>query len=259
MGEPVNRFIYTDRYDRKWIVRTWNFEFIDNMLVVFSLPVPGGMISLTKYGYTDYIKNDAMNDIKFMTDYVYLTYFGTFKKWNEYLALKDYLPSVLKDFSMSYENGKILSVNYKKLEIKYGDELQKVSDDSEMKLYMSYFKEKNSIVWDIASIEFWENKSSDNSFTLSREMKPEKGLPDSYFSFWKKLMEQDTPYNGVPYKYENRTYVKSIHPRYAGIKAGSIPEPDIVYTVMVGREGSIEDQEMKKRLDNGCVSTVIKE
>ncbi|MGL4368841.1 MAG: S1 family peptidase, partial [Spirochaetota bacterium] len=69
LGNPVKRFIHTDRWGRKWIAQTWNLEFIDYTLAVFSMPVPGGMISVSQYGQTDLVNYDIMNDMKYMTDF----------------------------------------------------------------------------------------------------------------------------------------------------------------------------------------------
>jgi hypothetical protein len=259
MGNPVRRSIHTDRWGRKWIVQLWNLEFTDYTLVVFSTPVPGGMISVSQYGQTDIINNDLMNDLKFMMDYMYFSYFGTFKEWKEFLSLKEYLPDALKDFNFSYTSGGSVSTSYRNAMISYGTELQSVTDESEMKLYMSFFKNRGKVTWDITGVEFWENKAKENFYLLSREIRPEQGLNDSYFNFWKKLKGNEYPYNSTPFAYEGNTYIKAVHPKYLTAKTNASAESDVLYTVVVRREGSIEDAVMKTKLEKACSGAVIKE
>ncbi|MGL4368067.1 MAG: hypothetical protein ACRCUT_00110, partial [Spirochaetota bacterium] len=187
------------------------------------------------------------------------TYFGTFKEWQEYLSLAEFLPDVLKDFKFSYAQGGRVSLSYKKAEIAYKEDLQAVTDDSEMKLFMSFFNENGKAVWDITGVEFWENKAKDNYYLVSREGRPDKGLNDTFFSFWKKLLGKEYPFNSIPYKYEGSTYIKTVHPKFAEIKADQTPEPDVVYTIIVGREGSVDDSVMKEKMEKACASAAIKE
>jgi hypothetical protein len=257
MGNPVKRFMHTDRWGRKWIVQTWNLEFSDYTVIVFSMPVPGGMISVSQFGQTDIINNDIMNDLTFMMDYMYFSYYGTFKDWKSYLTLKEYLPEALKNFTFSYTSDGNVSTSYSNASISYGKELQDISDDSEMKLYMSFFKDRGKVLWDITGIEFWENKAKENFYLLSREMRPEQGLNESYFNFWKKLKGSEYPFNSTPYAYEGNTYIKSVHPKY--FSAGTVQEKDIMYTVSVRREGSMDDAAMKTKLEKACSGTKIKE
>jgi hypothetical protein len=244
LGEAYEKYEHTDRFKRKWLVRTWLLEYCDVKLVTFSLLVPEGTATILVYDQTDNIDNGYIHDLKVLTDFIYLSYYGTFKQWDEFYQNSKYLPEIFSTFDFSYTSDKSASFTSKKLSFSYGEDIFEISEDSDLSLKLTYFKHSNEIVWDIGGIIVGENKNNYNYFSIYRDLKPEEGLNESFFSEWEKISKQEYPYNSRPYLDDGKTHIISLHPKYRGVKS----EKDTVYSVGLTMEGKVRFGIMKKKM-----------
>jgi serine protease Do len=246
-GKEYEKLDYIDKYQRKWLIRTWLVEYNDNKLITFSLPVPGGTVTLIKYAPIGAIESGIFSDFKEMANFINISYIGTFKEWKEFLGMKEYLPAVFNNIEFSFVPGNNVKFKSDRVNLEYNASIQDISDDSEMKLYVSYFKDKGNVVWDIAAFDFWENKNNDNYFSLSREIKPEKGMKESYFTEWNKMIRQENPFNKTPYVEKQSTYIKGIHSKYDFLKKYGDGKIDFIYMISIGIADKIDNFKIKKK------------
>lgn len=89
-----------------------------------------------------------------------------------------------------------------------------------------------------------------------------KGMPlyrqvmnDSYFSEWNNIIKQEYPYNKNTYSYESNSYINTLHSKYSGKKESRLSEMSYTYTVEVCREGSVDDESMKAKI-NQLISNI---
>ncbi|OHD12084.1 MAG: hypothetical protein A2086_16195 [Spirochaetes bacterium GWD1_27_9] len=259
LGEAVEKYDFVDNYKRKWLIRSWNLEYVDYKLTTFSLLTPTGMVSILKIGQFSNMNSGDILDIKVITDYIYLSYYGTFKQWEEFLTSKDYLPEIFTNFELSYTNNKTASIKTKRLQINYKNESFEITPESDMKILISYLKENDNIIWDIAGIYIWENKNSNNYFAFFKELKPVEGLNDSYFSEWEKMWKQKYPYNATSYFDNGNTYIRTVHSNYSTLKNKLKIDNNFLYTAYIGLEGKINNFKMQKKLKDMISSTTILE
>src|SRR3990170_2063037 len=78
-GKAQEENTLTDAYGRKWLIRTWLKEYDDEKIVTFSLPVPSGYITMMREGQTGLVDNGFIPDMKALADFIYVSYYGTFK------------------------------------------------------------------------------------------------------------------------------------------------------------------------------------
>lgn len=256
MGNAVDKYFYTDKYRRKWIISSWNMEYNDAKLMTVSLPVPAGLVTILKIGQTGSIDGEYLSDLKVMLDFICISYYGTFEQWTGYLKLKNYVPDYFSDIKFLFTENKIASFKSKRFSVQYNSDILKITKDSDMKLSMEYFVDNGKVVWDIAKIIIGGNKNSKNYFKISRELKPVDGLPDSYTSNWEKIYKMKHPFNGTPFQYENKSYITTIYPKYAEMNEGNRKNIDFLYYTEYGREGKIKDKLMKKTIK--VINTSVK-
>jgi len=259
LGEAVEKYDFVDNYKRKWLIRSWNLEYVDYKLTTFSLLTPTGMVSILKIGQFSNMNSGDILDIKVITDYIYLSYYGTFKQWEEFLTSKDYLPEIFTNFELSYTNNKTASIKTKRLQINYKNESFEITPESDMKILISYLKENDNIIWDIAGIYIWENKNSNNYFAFFKELKPVEGLNDSYFSEWEKMWKQKYPYNATGIIAMYCSYIRTVHSNYSTLKNKLKIDNNFLYTAYIGLEGKINNFKMQKKLKDMISSTTILE
>jgi|GEM_PF-5812173 len=105
LGNADHASIHIDSYGRKWMVKTWPIPFGDQEVVMFSLPVPGGTLSLSRAGPT-HLLPDHILDLQALTNFVWITMEGTLKSWQEYLEMKPFLPALFSDIDTTFHDGK---------------------------------------------------------------------------------------------------------------------------------------------------------
>lgn len=243
MGKAQEDYIFTDSYKRKWIVRTWLMEFSDYKLLSFSLPIPGGFVSILMMGQTGFINNNILPDIEFYTDFIYLSYYGTLEQWDNYLKNKKFIPEPLKDISLSVDYNKNFKLKTNRIDITYSNEIMNITPKSDLSLKYSYFKDDGKVVWDIGGIIIGEDRNNSNIININRKPKPAEELSDSYQSKWNEVKEQKFPFNNTTYFNDGKTLIRTqIQPQKPK------KDTDFLYTLSFILEGKIQEESMKDKL-----------
>jgi serine protease Do len=105
LGRAKQEQVHVDAYQRKWQVRRWSIEHSDETVVSYALPVPGGYAILLHSGHESASYMYEL-DMKTLVDFAFVTYYGTLKQWQEFLAVRDMLPAAFASISIEPSYGK---------------------------------------------------------------------------------------------------------------------------------------------------------
>ncbi|MGA2515834.1 MAG: serine protease [Thermodesulfobacteriota bacterium] len=249
MGRAFEDDRFTDSYGRIWVVRTWLIEYDDRKVVTFSLPVPGGCIVMMRTGRTGDVDREDIPELKALSDFIYVSYYGAFKEWQEFLGMKNLLPSIFSTLDIHIEKDKSFRFKSARLCLSYGPEVMKISDKSGFQLDFGYFQEKGKAVWDINEIIATEEKYSQVGYAVSRMMKPPKELGDQYQSNWENMVERKFPYDHSAYYKDKVTIISTTN---CGDGQGAKKEAfssSVLYTVGFIKEGNVSQKEMEAKLE----------
>ncbi len=248
-GEPSESFQHSDNYGRKWLVSMWFIEYDRSTLIVFSLPVPKGTISLIVRQYNTWPY--TISDLKVTTDFVHATYWGEFAEWTEFLELKDYLPDSFGQLRFSYIEGQEAHFSSNRLKISYDERLFSVSAQSTLYLYTTFFRDSGEVIWDIGSVEIGEHAYKENYFEATRELKPDSDLGEYYLADWNDLCKQTHPYDGTTYFEDGSTVMKSVHSTYGELRDREIEDisGDFIYSLMLNIDGKADEDMMKSKMN----------
>lgn len=253
LGKAHEEYDYFDSYKRKWLVKTWLLEYMDSKLLSFSLVIPNGLISLIKIAQTGNINSGYLQDMKVLTDFIYLSYYGSFNQWSEFFENKEYLPEVLQNIDFFYEKDKKLNFKSNNLTFEINNKFFEISDKSYMYLQLTYIKENKEVVWDIGSIIVGEHKDNKNFFSIFKKIKPEEGLKDVFINDWNKLINKQFPYNNSAQQYEGSTFIYKLHDYYENKNKNDL---NYIYFTFLGMEGNISENKMKKKIKD--INSIIK-
>jgi hypothetical protein len=259
MGRAFEGYRFTDSYERIWMVNTWLTEYDDRKVVTFSLPVPGGCIVMMRTDQTGSVDQGDIPDLKVLSDFIYVSYFGTFKEWQEFLTMKDLLPSIFSTLHIQIRNGELFRCQSKRLTLSYGPDAMKISDRSSLQVDFSYFQEKGRTVWDVNGMMITEEKYNQTSYVVHRMMKPPKELGDQYQSNWENMVERRFPYNRSVYHKDKITLISTIYSPSGKSEKEDAPSSSILYTVGFIKEGNVDQKEMEAKLDLFMGNLVIYE
>ncbi len=259
MGKAFEDYRFTDSYGRIWMVRTWLTEYNDRKVVTFSLPVPGGCIVIMRADQTGNADQGDIPDLKVLSDFIFVSYSGTFREWREFLGLKGLLPSPLSTLDIQMKNDEVFRFQSKRLSFSYGADTMKISDNSDLRLHLGYFQEQGRTVWDITEIGISEDRFKQSGYAVSRVMKPPKELGDEYQNQWETMMEGRFPYNRSAYYKDKVTIISAADNRGSKSGTGDGSSSSVLYTVAFIQEGTVDQKEMEAKLETFVRTLVVYE
>ncbi len=250
MGRALENYRATDSYGRIWMVRTWLIEYNDTKVVTFSLPVPGGCVVMMRADQTGNVDQGDIPDLKVLSDFIYVSYYGSFEEWQEFLSMKTLLPSIFSTLDIRIENNKIFEFKSARLCLSCGPDIMKISDKSSFQLDFSYFKEKGRTVWDINGIVVAEGKYRQTGYAISRVMRPPKELGDQYQSNWENMVQREFPYDRTAYSKDKTTIISTTYDPTKDRPGGKeAPPGSILYSVGFIKQGNLPQKEMEAKLE----------
>ena len=259
MGSAFEDYRFTDSYGRIWMVRTWLIEYDDRKVVTFSLPVPGGYIIMMRTDETGSVDQGDIPDLKVLSDFIYVSYYGSFKDWREFLTMKDLLPRIFSTIDIHIEDNERFRFKSARLSLFYSPNIMKISDNSDLRLDFSYFEEQGRTVWDISNIAIGEEKYNQIGYAVSRMMKPQKELGDQYQSSWEDVVERRFPYNRSAYYKDKVTIISTTYDGSSKSGKGEAPSRSIQYTVGFIKQGNVDQKEMEAKLEMFMRNLVVYE
>lgn len=246
LGKAEHESIFTDKYERKWMVRYWNVEYSDTRFVTISLPVPGGCITLMGGGPTG-ITNSHLMDLKILADFIYVSYCGSLKDWREFLTIGRLLPQVFSTINISFDYGKQITYKSKRLTFSLDQTNMKITENSDLHLSFGYFNEGNRTVWDIKEVTAGEDKNTVTNYKLSRYTNPPSDLSDKDKSNWRKLVAREVPYNKSSFTEDNSTKIETVYTGH--VSKESRGTAAVLYSVAYRKEGSWGQKDMADALE----------
>lgn len=246
LGRAKEEAIHVDGYRRKWQVRRWSIPHSDETIVTYALPLPGGYAILLNAA------DEAASfmyevDMKTLSDFAFVTYYGTLRQWKHFLAAKEMLPAAFESIAIDASYGKQFRYRSKRLSFSYPDELMKVTENSDLHLKFSYFKEHDRVVWDVSSVLVGEDKDTTESVSLGRHLHPPEAMPDSDRSTWESLVNGRMPYTGAAFFDKSRTIIGSPYP--PRLTKNEVRDSSVLYSVIYAADGSHDAATMQRRLE----------
>ncbi|MCK5197483.1 MAG: hypothetical protein KAR21_03995, partial [Spirochaetales bacterium] len=232
------KYTFDDKYGRKWLAQAWDIGFADSKLLIYSMPVPSGFISMAILGEIGDIDGAYRIDLEEYLNYIFFSYYGTFKEWKEYLAIDNYLSAFFKNTHFSYKSNSSVSFKNEQFSVDYNTDLYDISDISSLTLKASYVMGNNGPVWRSVGGLFTENYNSDNFFFFSRETIPEEKLTKNYKDDWDDMKNRNYPFDGSVQPEDGKTYVDELHYSYWDIQDSELDKDGLLYFIGICNEGS---------------------
>ena len=256
LGKALRDEVYTDHYARHWLLRTWNVPYNDQVLLLFSLPVPDGFVGIAELMPTAQLA-ERLIDIKALTDFVYVSYSGTLEQWHEFLQVRQLLPAIFNTIAIDFDYNKSFRYTSKRLTFAYGPEQMRITPRSDLKLAFSYSREKDKVVWDVGNVVTGEDKNSSTFFTVIRKLHPPRTLDDSYRHAWEDITQRRHPYNKSAYFDNTRTLIGDVS--IGDLKPGQLSSAPLLYTTFFGADGNVGQKAAETRLKGFEEHLTIKE
>lgn len=215
LGNPVKSEKHEDFFGRTWFVNYFNVDFADSMLLSFAIPLPDGVFVFYKTDSRDDIISSHYLDMKFVTDFVYTSYFGTVANWKEYLALPESLVGARKSNEGAIKvatEGKNLLITTEDFNINIPNSVIKFDDDTRISITNSYALKDDKLTIENRSICIYTDPKKNNYryAYIRRFDQPSEDALEKTKKTYSQLLNKVSPYDGDPYNHEQYTYCDTV-------------------------------------------------
>ncbi|MBI9098646.1 MAG: trypsin-like peptidase domain-containing protein [Spirochaetaceae bacterium] len=245
-GDPRQVLHHTDSYGRKWNINIWYLEYSDVAVINLTTPNPKGLATIYSTCYTYSIEN-ALVDLKKITDFVNISYYGDLKQWAEFLQLKEYLFEPISEYSISFLENDSIEFTTDSFDLNSKPLFFNVNEKNTIGLYFDIYPDSGEYKWGIRKFILDSDSGSDNYLLFYRWNKPVEGLKKGFQEDWdKNIMNREHPYNSVAYTDEGVTKIGTIYNDQNLL----MKQDPYAYSLIVAREGTIANEEISENLNN---------
>ena len=241
-GDPSEKGEYRDTIGRIWLTFKWDIIFDDKVLIMYVLPLPNGPVVLSTMQPSAF-QMDYEWDLRKICEHTFAAYDGTFNEWNDFIALKKYMPDFLKDTRFDWNSGsRELSITYGSVTLSADRQVFDWDNDSELFLAPSWYKLDNKAAFDTRKLILSRDVRGNDFIVLYRHIKPDTKLGATVMENWNDLVIEKYPFDGKPgiSVKENTGSVGAI------IKAQQL-NPDTLYTLYLAMENPVNEDNLSRR------------
>jgi hypothetical protein len=235
---------YSDSYGRTWQVRSWPVPNNDSVVLSMALPTPQGYVAIVTQRPT-VSQAVALDDLRSLTGFVYLSFAGTLKQWHDYMTTSMERPAILGSLDIQADYGKNFRYRSKRFNLVLPNTVQKIEADTLLLLKFGYFDEGDATVWDVGGLTLEDSEHKGNWIDVIRHRRPPAGLPENFAERWHTIESGAHPYTDTAYTTNGGTRIDIID----NVKDVSLSHRPIAYSLAVSAEGTQDQPTMKRALD----------
>ncbi len=244
MGKAAVDTTVADEYGRTWQLRSWTLPYADSVILALLLPTPQGYIGIVTQS-PNFQQAAALDELRSLTPFIYVSFFGTLKQWDAYLSASLEQPAVVKALTVRSDYGKNFSFHSARFDLNVPNSIQKIAAESVLTIKFSYFADHGATVWDVAGLHLGDPEQKANGIDVVRHQEPLPSLPEAFTERWHTLESGSHPYTGTAYTLNGNTRIDAV----AGAKSTGGGHRSIIYSAAVVAEGTQDQAKMKHSLD----------
>lgn len=245
LGKPSLQTTRVDRWKRPWHVELWPLPHVNALVVLYSLPVPDGVVTLSRT-VAPSGEYEARLDMDELSNFVYVSYEGTAAQWKQFMAIPALLPAAFKNIHLDIDYGHRFSYASQRMAFSYTPELQDITPDNLLYLGFRFLLDKQQPAWDVGTVVVWKTRANDdsNNVVVQRFVAPPEGFDENMSSVWRKVAQRSYPYNAVARQEDGLMQINGV-----AASATADQPPTVLYSPFYGVEGNQTQDEMKHKLD----------
>lgn len=248
ISSPCDFRIIKDTFGRIWIFAKWFIEIGDQYLYIIYTPDPKGIKGISKIVAVNNSRIFEL-DIEKAIDFFEISHYGTFRNWQDFLKLKEYLPDFLKTFTLDYKIEGTAEIKYKNFQLFIPEDFFDITDESDISMNFYHKVTENGLEMEIKRIIIGEHRKNRNSIFLIKEINPEPGKNTDSKTYWEKICLRKNPYDNKIRIVKGNTFIIDLTNNYKEIVGNDLKDDPILYWVEIEKEGSQEQDYMAKNLE----------
>ncbi|MDR1105971.1 MAG: hypothetical protein LBL44_06415, partial [Treponema sp.] len=182
-------------------------------------------------------------DIKKICDHTHMVYSADFKGWNEFFALKEFVPAFLEDVQYKWD-GERISFTSKDVSLSAGENVFGWTDASELFLAPSWYAESGTAAFGIRMYTINCDIRGKEYTVLFKNIKPDERFGTSALENWNDLTEEKYPFDGKP-----AISVKDNSGSVGAVLRAENPSGDVRYTLYLSMTDPVDEENLSRRFE----------
>jgi hypothetical protein len=241
-GAPASTGEYKDALGRIWITAIWPLDFDDEVQIMYILPLPNGPAVISCLKPSAHLM-DYEWDIKKTCDHAFVAYDANFDEWDDFIALKKYIPDFLKSLAFNWNAGnKNFAFQCGPVSINAGTDVFEWANDSEIFLAPTWYRKGSKLEYGVRKIIISRDVRGKEYIILYRNIKPDPILGTSAQENWNDLVQEKFPFDDKP-----AISVKDNTGSVGIIVKAQRPDPDVRFSLYLSMEDPQSEENLSKR------------
>jgi serine protease Do len=243
LGAAQRESVVRDHFGRPWQLRIWSLGYSDAYVVVLALPTPDGYVGLMTVSASTFL-DGVVEGIRFVSDYLYLTYTGSLAQWRAFLDRRELRPAVFDRIRLQYDPDKGVRFDSPRLQLDSSGVVT-VGAQSSLDLQMAYMLDQGKLVWDVGAVVVREDRDKHTYLGAYRQPKPADDAGKERRERWEHMSHRDGDFTGTA---QHDDQLKSFWIRTVaqGASAGAGTETRPLYELVYSIEGSVLPRQMEE-------------
>jgi len=229
LGPAVREELMRDRYGRIWQHRVWPTGYADAYVSTLALPTPDGYVGVASLIPSSLLEVESER-LKFVADYLYLTYHGTLAQWQAFLERKDLRAAAFDRTQLQVQSGGTLVLQTPRLHLDSSG-LVKVTPDSVLELQMNYIEDANGPQWDVAGVVLYPVRDQKTFLAAYRQPRPAPDAAKEWRDRYDHMSRREAEFSGEPGHNEQLSefWVRTVASGAGAAAPASRPLYELVY------------------------------
>jgi serine protease Do len=223
-----------DRFSRHWRMRVWNLPYLDGQIIALFLPTPDGYAGVALFAQRGGLKM-AVEQLKLLADYVYVSYNGTFAEWKAFFARRDSLPPVLSNVTLERDATGGVRFRSPRLDFDVPPGALKLSDKSTAQLQMTFGENAGNATWEIGAVYVTQDEQEKPTYVGAvRQPKPAKDAGKEAADRWNHMLtgkEEFSDERGYDSEYKKTWRRTAVNQTSQGA-TGMDPASNVAYEII---------------------------
>ncbi|MDR2716557.1 MAG: serine protease [Treponema sp.] len=249
-GEPSSTGSFRDALGRTWITAYWLIGFEDEVQIMYILPLPSGPVLVTTRQDSALLRIYEW-DLHKICDHIFAAYDGSFEEWDNYIALKQYVPDFLKDIRFEWKSREqSFSFSSGPLSISSDKQVFDWNARSELFLAPSWYKQNGKLEFGIRKVILNSDQRGKEFVIFYRSIKPDPKLGTNVMEEWNDRVAGKHPFDEKPVlsPKDNTGFI-------GAMLKGRRPSPDVLFSLYLSMENPQNEESLSRRF--GALKTGV--
>jgi hypothetical protein len=240
LGPALQETVVHDHYGRVWQMRTWSLGYADLYLITMALPTPDGYAGMAVYVPSG-LGDIEGEQLKFVADYLYLSYTGSLPQWQAFLQRRDLRPAAFEHDKLQYEAGNALHFESPRLKLD-STGLMTIGAQSSLDLEMNYMMDHGKLTWDVAGVVLHPDRDKKTFIAAYRQPKPADDAAKERRERWEHMSRRDGEFAG---NLQHDDQLTDFWIRTVAVGDGTVDATRPLYEVVYNTDRSLLPREME--------------